>query len=89
MATTDVERLRTALSAADFPAQKADLVRAAEAAEADGETIRALNSIPPVEYANLDEVERSVPFEPGPEDVRDREAPPHPIVEELGENRGS
>ncbi|PRX48636.1 uncharacterized protein DUF2795 [Prauserella shujinwangii] len=105
MATTDVERLRTALSDADFPAQKDDLVRDAEQAGADGDTIRALNSIPPVEYASLDEVEQSVPFDPGPPDAetgerrrrhakpglsqQEKDVPEHPIVEELGENRGS
>ncbi|WP_199430098.1 DUF2795 domain-containing protein [Qaidamihabitans albus] len=105
MATTDVERLRTALSDADFPAQKDELVRDAERAGADGDTIRALSSIPPVEYSNLDEVENSVPLDPGPPDSgtaerrrrhvkpglsqQEKDVSSHPIVEELGENRGS
>lgn len=104
MATT-VERLRGALSEADFPAGKDQLVRCAEESRADGDTIKALNAIPPVTYENMGEVERSVSFDPGPESreeaqrrrrhdkpglsQQEKDIPPHPIIEELGENRGS
>ena len=64
MATTR-ERLHTALSEADFPAERAELVRYAERAE-----------------------RRRTHDKPGlSEQAKDVEA--HPIVEELGENRGS
>ncbi|GAA4866392.1 DUF2795 domain-containing protein [Saccharopolyspora cebuensis] len=103
MVTTDVRRLRTALSESDFPADKDTLVRDAQEAGADRDTMRALNSIPPVEYANLAEVEQSVPLGTGPSEAeaqeqhrqpgksgmseRDEPIPSHPIAEELGENR--
>lgn len=60
MVATDVDRLRRALSTADFPADKSDIVDCAERAGADADTVRALRAIPPVSYANLDEVVRSV-----------------------------
>lgn len=103
--TTDADRLRSALNEADFPASKDDLVRYAERAQADAETVRAIRSIPPVEYSNLTEVVRSVPLEDDRTDAeraaqrkdhtkpgvaeQEKDTPSHPIVEELGENRGS
>ncbi|WP_019808372.1 DUF2795 domain-containing protein [Saccharomonospora halophila] len=103
---TSVDKLREALSGADFPTDRDELVRQAERSEADSETIRALRAIPPTDYADLTEVERSVSFEqpqPAGEEARRRhtrhdkagvagseqEVPQHPMVEELGENRGS
>lgn len=104
MATT-VEKLRGALSEADFPAEKAELVRYAEQSEADADTLRALRAIPAEVYADLGEVERSVSLEsptPAREEAarrrthdkpgvaeREKDIPQHPIVEEIGENRGS
>lgn len=104
MATT-AKRLHEALAEADFPAEKADLLDWAERAETDAETLRALNAIPPVVYASLAEVESSVFFDSGPpareEAARrrthdkpllaeqEKDIPPHPIVDEIGENRGS
>ncbi|NIJ13383.1 hypothetical protein FHU38_003727 [Saccharomonospora amisosensis] len=104
MATT-VERLRTALSEADFPADKSQLLRQAEHAEADGATLKALRAIPPVVYSNLTEVKQSVSFDAGPDASeeaarrrlhdkpglaqREKDVPGHPIADELGENRGS
>lgn len=102
---TTTERLRTALADADFPAQKADLVRCAQRSEADQDTVRALKAIPPVVYETLGEVEQSVSFDSG-DRARDRaqqrrthtkpglaesekDTPSHPIIDELGENRGS
>ncbi|WP_228813681.1 DUF2795 domain-containing protein [Nocardia flavorosea] len=105
MVTTDVERIQRALSEADFPAEKDGLVRCATEAGADGDTVRALKAIPPVEYANLAEVLQSVSLDDGRTDAeraaqsrdhahptvteRERVVPPNPVVEELGENRGS
>ncbi|SFB19843.1 Protein of unknown function [Amycolatopsis marina] len=103
--TTDADRLRDALTDADFPASKDDLVRYAERAQADADTVRAIRSIPPVEYSSLSEVVRSVPLEedrteadraaqrqshtkPGVAE-QEKDTPTNPIVEELGENRGS
>jgi len=48
----------------DFPAGKDDLLSAAEAAGASGEVLKALRGIPPEEYANRDEVARSVRVDP-------------------------
>jgi hypothetical protein len=102
---TDADRLRRALNEADFPAGKDDLVRCAKDAQADNDTVRALESIPPVEYSNVAEVLRSVPVDqdrneadraaqrtthgkPGVAE-QEKDVPENPMVEELGENRGS
>jgi hypothetical protein len=58
------DQLRKALRNADFPASKEDLIRVAEDAGASGDVLAALRAIPPVEYANRDEVARSVPVDP-------------------------
>lgn len=107
--TTDRQTLRATLSAKDFPAAKEDLVTYAESTGADEGTVRALRAMPPAEYANVGEVERSVRFDKAAEEgqsdsdkaKQDRQntgdrlaehetrAPENPIVEELGENRGS
>ncbi len=51
----------SALINADFPAGKDDLIRCAEEAGADDAVLRALRSLPPAfEYANRDEVLRSI-----------------------------
>jgi len=63
-------------------------VAEATRAGAEEETIRALRAIPQAEYANLNEVVRSVPIDNEREDGPAGE-PVNPIVEELGENRGS
>ena len=51
----------------DYPASKADLLRAAQDAGAPEEIFRALRAIPPEEYANRNEVMRSVPTDPAQE----------------------
>jgi hypothetical protein len=51
----------------DYPASKAELLRAAQDAGAPDEIIRALRAIPPEEYGNRNEVTRSVPTAPGEE----------------------
>jgi hypothetical protein len=48
----------------DFPAAKDDLIRAARAVGAPADVVKALRAIPPVEYANRQEVARSVPADP-------------------------
>ena len=48
----------------DYPASKDELLRDAQDAEAPEEIIRALRAIPPEEYANRNEVIRSVPTDP-------------------------
>ncbi|WP_046470092.1 DUF2795 domain-containing protein [Allosalinactinospora lopnorensis] len=60
VATTTTERLQAALSGADFPAHRDDLVEAARDSGADEETIRALRAIPAEDYANFSEVTASV-----------------------------
>lgn len=83
MRATNVDRLRTALTEADFPASKEALVDHARRAGADEQTVRALQAIPPVEYTNFDDVSASVPME------HEKSESATPIGEELGENRGS
>lgn len=102
---TDSSSLRSALNEADFPAHRDELVRYAEDASADADTVRALRAIPPVSYDNIDEVLRSVTLDPGldPADEaarrrththpgltrQEKDIESNPIVDELGENRGS
>lgn len=102
---TTVKRLHAALSEADFPAEKDQLVQYAQRAGADNDTMHELNAIPAETYGSLAEVERAVSFGP-PENERERaqrrrshdkpglaeqakDVTEHPIVSELGENRGS
>ncbi len=100
-----MERIRRALSEADFPAEEAGLVSCAAESGADEDTVRAVKAIPPVEYADLAEVPQSVSLDDGRTDAeraaqsrdhahptvteRERAVPPNPVVDELGENRGS
>jgi len=60
---TDVNRLCQALSGVDYPADKATLVRAALRADADADTVRALEAIPPVSYDRETDVLSVVPLE--------------------------
>jgi hypothetical protein len=62
--TTTPQRVRAGLAEADFPAHRDDLVVAAERNGTDDDTVRALRSIPPVDYRNLDEVLASVTTTP-------------------------
>ncbi len=55
-----VEDIRDALMNADFPADKDELIRVAEQAGAAKETLSVLRSLPVADYANKDEVIRSV-----------------------------
>jgi hypothetical protein len=78
-AHTTIKEVLDALGEVDFPAGKDDMLEAARAAGASEEVQKALRGIPPDEYANRDEVARSVRLDPGSEDgldVRD------PVIEE-------
>jgi Protein of unknown function (DUF2795) len=64
MAHTTVKEVLDALGEVDFPAGKDELLAAARAAGASEEVQKALRGIPPEEYANRDEVARSVRLDP-------------------------
>jgi hypothetical protein len=105
MALSDPHQLREWLGDVDYPAGKDRLVAAAQAGGAPQELVAALRTIPPVEYANRSEVAAAVPVAEGQSDSEKakedrapnqsglaegaREVSTNPIVEELGENRGS
>ncbi|MBM0227395.1 MULTISPECIES: DUF2795 domain-containing protein [Micromonospora] len=55
------------LSALDYPAGKDDVVREAEREGAPPEVLRALRALPPVDYANGNEVARSAGIDAAPE----------------------
>ncbi|BBX66232.1 hypothetical protein MSAS_54060 [Mycobacterium saskatchewanense] len=60
VASTTPGRLRRCLDAVDFPANKQDLLDAADRTGCDVETIRALRTIPPETYANVSQVTASL-----------------------------
>ena len=60
VASTTNSQLRQCLSDVDFPANKQDLLAAAERNGCDAETIRAMQSIPAETYANSTQVAASV-----------------------------
>lgn len=62
MAHTTVKEVLAALDDVDFPADKDELVRAASGASAQVRS--ALRGIPPDQYANREEVARSVRVDP-------------------------
>jgi hypothetical protein len=82
MAHVTVDEVVHTLRDVDFPATRDELIRAAQAAGAPDEVLRALRALPPVEYRNRDEVGRSVPadlaaglgFSPGQRNEAIREA---------------
>ncbi|MFB9236510.1 DUF2795 domain-containing protein [Plantactinospora siamensis] len=55
------------LSAMDYPAAKEDILREAERAGAPPEVLRALRALPPVDYANTNQVVRSARTDTAPE----------------------
>ena len=63
-AHTTVQEVLHALDQVDFPAGKDDLLAAAQDAGASPEVLKALRGVPPDEYANRDEVARSVRLDP-------------------------
>ncbi|MDT0308986.1 DUF2795 domain-containing protein [Streptomyces sp. DSM 44917] len=60
MGSTNVNEILRAVRNVDFPAGKDDLVREAKRAGAPEPAVKALRGIPPDEYANREEVARSV-----------------------------
>lgn len=55
------------LSSLDYPAYKDDVVREAEREGAPPDVLQALRALPPVDYANGNEVARSGGIEAAPE----------------------
>jgi hypothetical protein len=55
------------LETLDFPAGKEDIVREAARLGAPPDVLRALRAVPPVDYANKDEVARSAATDIAPE----------------------
>lgn len=108
VASTTRSQLRQCLSDVDFPANKEDLLAAAERNGCDDETVQAMRKIPSETYANSAQVAASVTIADD-RDVQDgdraaarqshtkpglaetaKDIPTRsPIVDELGENRGS
>lgn len=60
MASVQLSEMKDALSQVDFPATKEEIVRSAEQQGASVAAQKALRSLPPVTYENVDEVLRSV-----------------------------
>ena len=60
VASTTHSQLRQCLRDVDFPANKDDLLSAAERNGCDGQTIRAMQAVPPETYANVAQVAASV-----------------------------
>lgn len=105
MTLNDPQQARTWLDGIDFPTDKQQLVDHAEHHDAPQDVVRALRAIPPVTYGSIAEVLDSVPVRDDQSDAekasqahqhthsglaeQERETPVNPIVDELGENRGS
>jgi hypothetical protein len=90
VASTTASELRKCLNDVDFPANKQDLLDAADRNGCDAETARALRGIPPETYTNVGQVAASVTIaDDGDNDRAGKAGTQSPIVEELGENRGS
>lgn len=62
--TTSAREVVDAVKDAHFPASKDELIDTARRAGASQEVVAALRGIPPEEYANRDEVARSVRVDP-------------------------
>ena len=62
------------LSSLDYPAEKDDVVREAEREGAPPEVLKALRALPPVDYANGNEVARSAGIDAAPEVSRSQRA---------------
>ncbi len=90
VASTTRSELRKCLSDVDFPANKQDLLDAVDRNGCDDETVRALRAIPPETYTNIAQVAASVTIDDDRGgDGAGKAGTQSPIVEELGENRGS
>ncbi|MEV8045518.1 DUF2795 domain-containing protein [Streptomyces griseoluteus] len=64
MAHTSVPEVLEAIKDVDFPADRDELVEAARSAGASEEVVKALRGMPPEQYANREEVARSVRVDP-------------------------
>ncbi|GGM08488.1 hypothetical protein GCM10010129_60520 [Streptomyces fumigatiscleroticus] len=62
--TTSAREVVDAVKDVDFPAGKDELIDAARKAGASREAVAALRGIPPEQYANREEVARSVRVDP-------------------------
>lgn len=60
VASTTRSQLRKCLNDVDFPANKQDLLDAADRNGCDDDTVRALRGIPPETYNNVGQVAASV-----------------------------
>lgn len=60
MSDVTASRIRAALVDIDFPCSKENVVRHAETGGGDVDVLRALRSLPLADYANVEEVVRSV-----------------------------
>jgi Protein of unknown function (DUF2795) len=61
---TSIQDVLASLEDATFPASKDELVATAERAGAPEGVVKALRAMPPVDYANRDEVARSAHTDP-------------------------
>ncbi|OBI20262.1 hypothetical protein A5712_17955 [Mycobacterium sp. E2327] len=90
VASTTRSQLRKCLNDVDFPANKQDLLDAADRNGCDDDTVRVLRGIPPETYNNVAQVASSVTIaDEGDSDGAGKPGADSPIVEELGENRYS
>jgi hypothetical protein len=64
MAHTNVQEVLRAVKDATFPAGKDELLRAARRSGASDEVVAALRGVPPEQYANKEDVARSVRVDP-------------------------
>ncbi len=64
MAHTNVQEVLRSIKDATFPAGKDELLRAARQSGASQEVVAALRGVPPEEYANKEDVARSVRVDP-------------------------
>ncbi|MEV6182419.1 DUF2795 domain-containing protein [Streptomyces sp. NPDC052016] len=62
--STSARDVVDAIKDVDFPAGKEELIQAADRAGASQEVVKALRGIPPEQYANREEVARSVRVAP-------------------------
>jgi hypothetical protein len=70
-----VKEIEDALNAADFPADKDELIAQAAGQDAGDNVVKALRSLPPeIEYANLGEVIRSVHADVGSPPTAEQQA---------------
>lgn len=74
MTRVGVKDLERALQAADFPATKDELLAAARREDAGEDVIKALRSLPPVDYGSVSEVVRSVTVDVGSGVTEDQHA---------------